>query len=113
MAVDIAYDDILVMGDQIHDLILLYKEYAEEDVKRWLMGTEKHESIVRGGIWCDFWNRGYPIKVNKVKLRESDKSVMVCGENLATGKDDDEEFFSYICNFRQMQQIVAEVIPSV
>lgn len=109
--IEIDFTDIIGMGDRISFLERLYKEFAEEDVKNCLYGCKNHECSVRDGIWCDFWNRGYPIKVTKVFLRESDKSVMVGGINMANNKED-EEFFSYIVNFREMKKIVEEVIPS-
>ena len=111
MEVDIAYDNILKMGDQLYNLEQLYKVYAEEDVKNWLYGCKNHEYSFRDGIWCDFWNRAYPIKVTRVFLRESDKSVMVGGLNMANDKES-EEFFSYMMNFRQIQRVVEQVIPS-
>ena len=111
MELNIASDDILKMGNQLLNLERLYKEYAEEDVKNWLYGCKNNEYSFKDGIWCDFWNRGYPIKVTKVFLRKSDKSVMVGGINMVDGKED-EEFFSYIKNFREIKQVVEQVIPS-
>jgi len=111
MIFDIKLDNILEMGNQLRNLEYLYKEYAEEDVKNYLYGCPNHEYSFKDGIWCDFWNRGYPIKVAKVFLRDFDKSVMVGGINMVNGKED-EEFFSYMVNFREIRQVVEQVIPS-
>lgn len=111
MLVDIKCDNILKMGNQLLNLEYLYKKCANEDVKSWLYGCKNYEYSFRDGIWCDFCNRGYPIKVTKVFLRESDKSVMVGGTNMLDDKED-EEFFSYMMNLRQIQQVVEQLIPS-
>lgn len=111
MIVDIKCDNILEMGNQLRNLETLYKEYVEEDVKNYLYVCPNHEYSFRYGIWCNFWNRGYPIKVTKVFLRKTDKSVMVGGTNMLDNKED-EEFFSYIMNYREIQQVAEQVLPS-
>lgn len=106
---EIAYDNILDMGFQIKGLINLYKVYAEHDVHTFLEEIPNHEYKLKDEVLVRFWNRGYAINVNKVRLRK-DGEVMACGINLYNDKED-EEFFSYILHFTDMKEVVDNVIP--
>ena len=103
----IDYEDIRVMGNQIGNLIDLYKEYVAIDLRAMLYAAPNKSITLRDDMWVDCWNKGFSFLVKSVKLR-SDNSVMIVGEYC--GKEQ-VEFFSYIINFRQMKQIADQILP--
>ena len=101
------YKDIVHFGEQLLTLERMYKQFAEEDLREYLWWRKSVK--LNDNVLCSFWNRGYSIEVEEVKLRESDDSVMVCGKNLYDNKQT-EEFFSYILSYRDMKRIVEQIL---
>lgn len=102
----INYEDMRVMGNQIDRLIDLYKECLVIDLQAMLYAAPNKTITLREDVWVDCWNRGWGFLVKSVKLRNDD-SVMIVGEYC--GKEDDE-FLSYINNFNQIKQIADQIL---
>lgn len=102
----IDYEDMRVMGNQIDRLIDFYKECVVIDLQAMLYATPNKTITLREDVWVDCWNRGWGFLVKSVKLR-NDNSVMIVGEYC--GKEDDE-FLSYINNFNQIKQIADQIL---
>lgn len=102
----IDYEDMRVMGNQIDHLINLYKEYVAIDLRTMLYAAPNKTITLRDDVWVDCWNRGYGFLVKSVKLRDDD-SVMIVGEYC---EKEDDEFLSYINNFKQIKQIADQIL---
>lgn len=102
----IDYEDMRAMGNQIDHLIELYKEFVVSDLQAMLYAAPNKSITLREDVWVDCWNRGWGFLVKSVKLR-NDNSVMIVGEYC--GKEDDE-FLSYIYNFKQIKQIADQIL---
>lgn len=107
---NIAYDDTIIMGQQIESLEYKYKNFVEEDIVYLLQQMPSHEMNLQDDLFVHFWNRGYPILVKKVRLRESDNALMVVGKSYFNAEKEDEEFFSYMMNFRQIKRIAEQIL---
>jgi hypothetical protein len=108
MKVYFDFDDINDFGDRIESLEELYRKLAEKEIFKLLKDSDNREITLKKLIVVDCWNRGYSFVVKKLKLRKDD-SVMIVGDY--AGKNDVTEFFSYICNFKHVKQIIEEVLP--
>jgi len=102
--------DIVVLGRQIQTLEEDYKEIAEFELAGCLRTAPNNEMMLKESVLVECWNRRYSFNVKKLRLRQSDESVMIVGDYF--GKEDiEEEFFSYIWNFKDMKRIVDQIIP--
>ena len=103
----IDYEDMRVMGNQIDYLIDFYKESVIIDLRAMLYAAPNKSISLRDDVWVDCWNRGYSFLVKSVKLR-NDNSVLIVGEYC---EKEDVEFLSYINNFYKIKQIADQILP--
>ena len=101
-------DDVNVLGLQIDILEEMYMKKASREITNILRCLPNNEITLQEHVLVDTWNRGFMLNVKKLKLRSTDKSLMIVGEY--NGNDNVSEFFSYLWNFKQIKRIVEQVL---